>query len=131
MTMEDQQQQDNPSVQPNMHNAATPPVRVFLSYARGDDEPFVKRLYADLKKAGFTVWFDRESLMSRGLTFHQEIKDAIRTDSTCSKHLAALLRPNVIRCWNLAAAKDLSYSMLLILPRQVRSMLRRTDCCRP
>jgi len=56
------------------------PIRIFLSYARGDDEPFVKRLYADLKDAGFTVWFDSESLMSCGLTFHQEIKDAIRTE---------------------------------------------------
>ncbi len=54
-------------------------VRVFLSYARGDDEPFVQRLYGDLTEAGFTVWFDRKSLMSRGVTFHQEIKDAIRT----------------------------------------------------
>ena len=53
---------------------------IFLSYARGDDEPFVRRLCADLTAAGFTVWFDRESLMSRGLTFHQEIKDAIRCD---------------------------------------------------
>ncbi len=60
-------------------NTATA-TRVFLSYARGDDEPFVKRLHADLAKAGFTVWFDRESLMSRGLNFHQEIKDAIRTE---------------------------------------------------
>jgi len=51
--------------------------RVFLSYARGDDEPFVKRLYADLTTNGFTVWFDRVSLPSRQLTFHQEIKDAI------------------------------------------------------
>jgi len=54
--------------------------RVFLSYARGDDETFVKRLHADLTAAGFTVWFDRESLMARGLTFHMEIKDAIRTE---------------------------------------------------
>ena len=53
---------------------------VFLSYARNDDEPFVRRLCDDLKAAGFTVWFDRESLMSRGLTFHQEIKDAIRCE---------------------------------------------------
>jgi hypothetical protein len=53
---------------------------VFLFYARGDDEPFVRRLHGDLTQAGFTVWFDRESLMSRGLTFHQEIKDAIRTE---------------------------------------------------
>ena len=66
-----------------MNNDSTntePSPRVFLSYARGDDEPFVKRLYADLTRAGFTVWFDRESLMSRGLSFHQEIKDAIRTE---------------------------------------------------
>src|ERR1035441_7800749 len=60
------------------HQAAT--TRVFLSYARGDDETFVRRLHADLTNAGFTVWFDRESLMSRGLSFHQEIKDAIRTE---------------------------------------------------
>jgi len=52
-------------------------VRLFLSYARGDDEPFVKRLYAELTQAGFKVWFDRVSLPSRQLTFHQEIKDAI------------------------------------------------------
>ncbi|HMP75225.1 MAG TPA: NB-ARC domain-containing protein [Kiritimatiellia bacterium] len=54
--------------------------RIFISYARGDDEPFVRRLQADLVKAGFRVWFDRESLLSRGLTFHQEIRDAIRTE---------------------------------------------------
>ncbi|MCU0857634.1 MAG: NB-ARC domain-containing protein [Pontiellaceae bacterium] len=55
-------------------------MKIFLSYARGDDETFVKRLYTDLTAEGFTVWFDRESLMSKGLTFHQEIKDAIRTE---------------------------------------------------
>ena len=43
------------------------PTRIFLSYARSDDEPFVKRLNNDLKNAGFTVWFDRESLHS----FHE------------------------------------------------------------
>ena len=53
---------------------------IFLSYARADDEPFVRRLCDDLTAAGFTVWFDRESLMARGLTFHQEIKDAIRCE---------------------------------------------------
>jgi hypothetical protein len=57
---------------------------VFLSYARGDDgEPFVParsfvaRLHRDLKAAGFDVWFDREDMPSRRLTFHQEIRDAI------------------------------------------------------
>ena len=53
---------------------------VFLSYARDDDEPFVRRLFQDLVAGlGFQVWFDRASLLSRGLGFHQEIKDAIRT----------------------------------------------------
>ena len=37
------------------------PTRVFLSYARNDHEPFVRRLYEDLIKAGFDVWFDRVS----------------------------------------------------------------------
>lgn len=64
----------------NPSSTEAAPARVFLSYARSDDEPFVKRLYTDLANAGFTVWFDRASLMSRGLSFHQEIKDAIRTE---------------------------------------------------
>jgi len=50
---------------------------VFLSYARGDDEPFVRRLYEDLTALGFGVWFDRMSMPARQLSFTQEIKDAI------------------------------------------------------
>ena len=50
---------------------------VFLSYARGDDGRFVRRLYRDLRKAGFDVWFDMVSMPSRQLTFYQEIRDAI------------------------------------------------------
>jgi WD40 repeat protein len=50
---------------------------IFLSYARDDDEAFARRLHADLTKAGFDVWFDRVSMPSRQLTFHQEIRDAI------------------------------------------------------
>ncbi len=59
---------------------------LFLSYARGDDgEPFdpatsfVARLHRDLTAAGFDVWFDRVSMPSRALTFHQEIRDAVAT----------------------------------------------------
>lgn len=54
--------------------------KVFISYARKDDEAFAKRLYGDLTSRGFDVWWDREALHSRQLTFHQEIKDAIRCD---------------------------------------------------
>jgi hypothetical protein len=37
----------------------------------------VRRPHADLTRAGFDVWFDRVSMPSRQLTFHQEIRDAI------------------------------------------------------
>ncbi|HMS83578.1 MAG TPA: NB-ARC domain-containing protein [Nitrospira sp.] len=50
---------------------------VFLSYARGDDEAFVKRLYKDLTSRGVAVWWDRVSMPSRALTFLQEIRDAV------------------------------------------------------
>ncbi len=42
-----------------------------------DDEPFVHRLYADLQAAEFDVWFDRVNMPTRGLAFHQEIREAI------------------------------------------------------
>lgn len=58
--------------------------RLFLSYARGDDgesfnpdTSFVARLHRDLTANGFDVWFDRVSMPSRKLTFHQEIRDAV------------------------------------------------------
>jgi WD40 repeat protein len=52
---------------------------IFLSYGRGDDESFARRLHDDLTERGFDVWFDRVSMPSRRLTFHQEIRDAIGT----------------------------------------------------
>ena len=58
-------------------------IGVFLSYSRGDDEAFVRQLSERLKEATspdgqlFDVWFDRDSMPSRSLTFHQEIRDAI------------------------------------------------------
>lgn len=53
--------------------------QLFLSYARGDAErnPFVSVLHAALKHAGFRVWWDQTDMPGRGLTFHQEIRDAI------------------------------------------------------
>jgi hypothetical protein len=51
--------------------------QIFLSYARSDDEPFVHQLYTDLTARGFSIWFDRVAMPSRGLTFLQEIRDAI------------------------------------------------------
>jgi hypothetical protein len=65
---------------------------VFLSYARSDDEAFVRRLYADLTKARFDVWFDRVSMPSRQLTFHHEIRDAI----AARERLLLVVSPGVL-----------------------------------
>src|SRR5690606_13221233 len=72
--------------------------RVFLSYGRGDDridaapddtnyyydenKCFTRRLYNRLINAGFEVWWDRENMPNRALTFLQEIRDAI---TNCDK----------------------------------------------
>jgi hypothetical protein len=50
---------------------------LFLSYARGDDEPFVERLYHALRAGGFDVWWDRACMPNRGATFTDEIRRAI------------------------------------------------------
>jgi tetratricopeptide (TPR) repeat protein len=58
---------------------------LFLSYGRGDDDPdftnpdksFLRRLYTDLTAHGYTVWWDREKMPSRDLTFLEEIRDAV------------------------------------------------------
>lgn len=65
---------------------------IFLSYARADDEPFVKKLYESLTTAGFQVWWDRVSMPNRALTFLQEIRDAIEH----ADHLVLVVGPNAI-----------------------------------
>jgi len=51
--------------------------QIFISYAWDDDEPFVKQLYQDLTENGIDVWWDRKAIQSRGLTFQQELREAI------------------------------------------------------
>ncbi|MEP7285366.1 MAG: NB-ARC domain-containing protein [Chloroflexota bacterium] len=59
------------------NTTATTGHQLFLSYARSDDEPFVKRLHKDLTAHGFIIWWDRTSMPNRGSPFLQEIRDAI------------------------------------------------------
>jgi|GEM_PF-1039665 len=68
-------------------------IRLFISYARGDDEPFVHHLYSQLTGAGFSVWFDRVSMPSRQLSFLQEIRDEI---SLCDR-VVLVVGPKTVR----------------------------------
>ena len=54
-------QDEEPPTEPAPDVSPTRP-RLFLSYARDDDAPFVRRLYDDLSARAFTVWSDWESL---------------------------------------------------------------------
>jgi WD40 repeat protein len=84
--------------------------RIFISYGRGDDEAFIRRLHDDLTAAGFAVWLDRENLMSRGNPFHQEIKDAIRTEIDRVVYVGgpcAARSANVAEEWRFALECDL------------------------
>lgn len=66
---------------------------IFLSYARSDDEAFVKRLYEHLTANGFFVWFDRQCMPSRSLTFLQEIRDEI----SATKQLILVVGPGALK----------------------------------
>jgi WD40 repeat protein len=62
---------------PSSPNEASHRACIFISYARDDDEAFCTRLWVDLEKHGFNVWWDRAAMESRGRPFLQEIRDAI------------------------------------------------------
>ncbi len=68
-----------PSIDALPEGATLPdlPLTLFISYARADDEPFVRRLYDALKAHGFNVWYDRVSMPNHGRGFTQEIAHAI------------------------------------------------------
>ena len=74
---------------------------IFLSYAWGDDKPFVEQLQADLEAAGFDVWRDETDMPSRGANLDDEFLLAI---DRCHRFVpvvgpAAFQRPNVITEW--------------------------------
>jgi tetratricopeptide (TPR) repeat protein len=68
-------------------------IKLFLSYARKDDEPFVEKLRDALAALGFVVWWDRRSMGARGGTFLDEIRNAIsdcdRLVLVCGAHAVA------------------------------------------
>jgi len=92
---------------------------IFISYARTDDEPFVEQLHDDLTKHGFTVWWDRQTMQSRGLTFLQELRDAIEG----SDRLIAVIGPNAVKSDYVRA----EWEHALLFSRGVVPILREGD----
>lgn len=100
---------------------------LFLSYARSDDDPdysdpaksLLRRLYIDLTATGYTVWWDRESMPSRALTFLQEIRDAIAESS----RLVVVVGPSALESVYVKA--EWEYALSICLP--VIPILRAGD----
>lgn len=67
--------------------------KIFISYARGDDEPFVQMLHDSLVEEGLDAWFDRTRMESRGLPFLLEIREAIWE----SERVVAVIGPAALK----------------------------------
>ncbi len=103
---------------------------VFLSYARADDEAFVRRLHYALTENGFDAWWDRVSMPSRSLTFQQEIRDAIEGHD----RVILILGPQAVASdyvraeWQYALAADKIVSPVLrvgtyaLMPAELKSL---------
>jgi hypothetical protein len=92
---------------------------IFISYGRDDDEPFVKRLYDDLTRRGFDVWWDRVSMPGRALTFLQEIRDAI----TARDRLILIVGPDAVQSDYVRA----EWQYALSICKAINPALRRGD----
>ena len=56
--------------------APVAPLRIFLSYGHDNNEDLVPRIYADLKKRGHDVWFDKSEIKF-GDDWRRSITDGI------------------------------------------------------
>jgi TIR domain len=68
------------------------PLKVFISYGRGDASAFVDRLSRDLREAGFEVWRDTSDIRP-GVAWDAEVAAAIKS----SDLLVAVLTPHAVR----------------------------------
>src|SRR5688572_23497517 len=67
--------------------------RLFVSYARDDDEAFARRLVAALTAAGHHPWIDRAQMSSRGRAYLHELREAIAS----SDRILAVVGPSALR----------------------------------
>ncbi|MBC8100373.1 MAG: toll/interleukin-1 receptor domain-containing protein, partial [Armatimonadetes bacterium] len=65
---------------------------VFLSYARADDELFVRKLYERLTAKDLTVWYDHKKMTNSGGEFPQHLTNSV----LASKRLLLILGPNAL-----------------------------------
>jgi hypothetical protein len=91
--------------------------KLFLSYGWKDDQPFVKRLYDDLKKRGWEPWMDVHNMPSRGRTLPQEVIDNL---SACER-MIAIIGPGWLSSLACQAEKEFAIEIGKVLNPVLRS----------
>jgi len=61
-------------------------LKLFISYAWKDDQPFVERLYSDLR-LGYDPWMDKEKMPSRGRPLAREVEEQLEA---CDRVIAVM-----------------------------------------
>jgi hypothetical protein len=91
---------------------------VFLSYARAENAKRVRALDFGLRTAGLSVWRDTAAMPSRGLSFLEEIRRAIRT----ARRVVVAIGPEAVRSayvrmeWQYALSADRIVVPVLFTP---------------
>lgn len=82
--------------------------QIFISYARKDGITLTRQLHAALTEKGFTVWFDQESMRSRGSGFPAELKRGIED----SNYILFIGTPNALQSeWVMQLELEYALSM--------------------
>lgn len=99
--------------------------KIFISYARKDDEAFAKKLYNDLTNDGFDIWWDKETMECRGRTFLDEIETAIIKEVS---HVILVLGPHAVtsgyvesewKCADKAGVCKIIVPILRLVPKEL------------
>jgi WD40 repeat protein len=61
--------------------------KLFISYAWRDDEPFVERLYDDLRRLGYDPWMDKTKMPRRGRPLPREVEEQLQV---CDRVIAVM-----------------------------------------
>jgi hypothetical protein len=94
-------------------------IRVFISYAWKDDQPFVERLYNDLQRLGYDPWMDKKNMPGRGRSLPREVEEQLQIRD----RVIAVMGPAAITSEACRAERAFAFS----LGKVVTAILRRGD----
>ena len=89
---------------------------IFLSYAWRDDQPFVQRLYRDLRADGYHPWMDKTDMPSRGRSLPREVIGKL---DECDR-IIAVMGPAAIKSEACQAEREYAFGKGKVLTAVLR-----------